>query len=61
MRSASRLVGMVETRMSMLRPAIRSEMRPSCGSRFSAMFSPAMIFTRATTELMNCRDARRAM
>ena len=55
-----RLVGMVETRTSMLLPAIFSEMRPSCGRRFSAMFSAAMIFTRAMIELMNCLLARLA-
>jgi hypothetical protein len=44
----------------MLRPAIFSEMRPSCGRRFSAMLSPAMILMRAITELMNWRLARRA-
>ncbi len=41
-------VGMVETRTSTTLPAIFLVMRPSCGRRFSAMFSPASIFTRAT-------------
>ena len=60
MRSKPRLVGMVLTRMSMLLPAIFSVMRPSCGRRFSAMLSAAMIFTRAMIELMNCLVARLA-
>ncbi len=37
---------MIETRTSMSLPAILVRMRPSCGRRFSAMLSPAMIFTR---------------
>ena len=41
-------VGITETRMSMSLPAILVRMRPSCGKRFSAMFSSAMIFTRET-------------
>ena len=60
MRSKPRLVGMVLTRTSMLLPAIFSEMRPSCGRRFSAMLSPAMILMRAMIELMNCLLARLA-
>ena len=51
-------VGTVATRMSMSLPAILRRMRPSCGRRFSAMFRPAMIFTREMIEGMNC--ARRA-
>ena len=43
-------VGMVDTRMSMSRPASLILMRPSWGSRFSAMFSCAMIFTRLKIE-----------
>ena len=39
-------IGTVETRMSTSLPARRMRMRPSCGRRFSAIFSPAMIFTR---------------
>ena len=38
--------GSVETRTSIARPPMRSEMRPSCGSRLSAMSSSAMIFRR---------------
>ena len=41
-------VGMVETRISTLRSATLISIRPSWGSRFSAMFSFAMIFTRDT-------------
>ena len=40
--------GMVETRMSMSFAPILNPMRPSCGRRFSAMFSPLMILMRAT-------------
>jgi hypothetical protein len=57
-RSKPRLVGTVETRMSTLLPAIFSVMRPSCGRRFSAMLSDAMIFTRAMIGAMNCLLAR---
>src|SRR3989475_786707 len=39
--------------MSMSRPASFTRMRPSCGSRFSAMFSPPMIFTREMMEFWN--------
>ena len=52
-------VGAVATRMSMSLPAILRRMRPSCGSRFSAMLSPAMIFTRAMIDGMNF--SRRAL
>ena len=41
--------GIVETRTSTARPAMRSEMRPSCGRRFSAMSSFAMTLMRDTT------------
>ncbi len=41
--------GMVETRTSTARPATRSEMRPSCGSRFSAISSLDMTLMRDTT------------
>ena len=41
-------VGMVETRTSIARPAMRSVMRPSCGKRFSAMSSEAMTLMRET-------------
>ena len=37
----------------MSRPASLTRMRPSCGSRFSAMFSPPMIFTRELIEFWN--------
>ncbi len=50
-------VGAVATRMSMSLPAILRRMRPSCGSRFSAMLRPAMIFTRARIEARNLRGA----
>ena len=40
------IIGMTDTRMSTSRPPVRSLMRPSCGSRRSAMFSRAMIFRR---------------
>ncbi len=40
------IIGMTDTRTSISRPRTRSLMRPSCGSRFSAMFSRAMIFRR---------------
>ena len=59
-RSKPRLVGTVETRMSTLLPAILRVMRPSCGRRFSAMLSAAMIFTRAMIGAMNCLLARLA-
>jgi len=39
-------VGRQETRRSTGRPATVSAMRPSCGTRRSAMFRPARIFTR---------------
>src|SRR5216117_2953320 len=42
-------VGVIDTRMSSLRSESRRRMRPSWASRRSAMFSPAMIFTRLTT------------
>ncbi|CSA91012.1 Uncharacterised protein [Vibrio cholerae] len=41
--------GMVETRTSTARPPIRSEIRPSCGTRFSAMSSLAITLTRETS------------
>src|SRR5467141_1722569 len=43
-------VGVVERRMSMSRPASFTRMRPSCGSRFSAILRPPMIFTREMME-----------
>ena len=39
---------MVDRRMSMSRPASLMRMRPSWGSRFSAMFSCPITFTRLT-------------
>ena len=39
-------VGRHETRRSTGRPATVSAMRPSCGTRRSAMLRPARIFTR---------------
>ena len=59
MRSPAFTVGAVATRMSMSLPAILRRMRPSWGSRFSAMLSPAMIFTREMIDGMNWRAARR--
>ena len=48
-------VGKVETRTSTGRPATRNEIRPSCGSRFSAMSRWAMTFTRDTNSGPNAR------
>ena len=59
MRSPPFTVGAVATRMSMSLPAILRRMRPSWGSRFSAMLRPAMIFTRAMIDGRNCRAAWR--
>jgi hypothetical protein len=42
-------VGMVETRMSTRWPCSVTRMRPSCGSRRSAMFISAMILMREVT------------
>ena len=39
-------IGITDTRTSISRPETRSLMRPSCGRRFSAMFSRAMILRR---------------
>ena len=39
-------LGMIETRKSIVLPGSRSLKRPSCGTRFSAMSSSAMTFTR---------------
>jgi hypothetical protein len=54
--------GSVETRTSMARPPMRSEMRPSCGRRFSEMSSSAMIFRReisaACSALFGCTTSR---
>src|SRR6266496_392250 len=61
MRSPCLTVGAVATRMSMSLPAILRRMRPSWGSRFSAMFRPAMIFTREMIDGMNWRAARQFM
>ena len=44
-----RPAGIVDTRTSTGRPAMRSPMRPSCGRRFSAMSSFAMTLMRDTT------------
>jgi hypothetical protein len=55
-------LGSVETRTSIARPPMRSEMRPSCGRRFSAMSSSAMIFRReisaACSALLGCTTSR---
>ena len=40
------IIGMIDTRTSISRPWTRILMRPSCGSRFSAMLSRAMILMR---------------
>ena len=54
--------GSVDTRTSTARPPMRSEMRPSCGRRFSAMSSSAMIFRReisaACSALFGCTTSR---
>ncbi len=54
--------GSVETRTSTGRPPMRSEMRPSCGRRRSAMSSSAMIFRReisaACSALFGCTTSR---
>ena len=42
-------VGRVEKRRSMGLPCTASEMRPSCGTRRSAMSTSAMIFRREIT------------
>ena len=55
--------GMVDTRMSTSRPATRSEMRPSWGTRFSAMSSRAMTLMRETSSgasaRLGCTTSRR--
>ena len=53
------IMGMIETRMSTSRPETLSLMRPSCGKRFSAMFSRAMIFKRLTIAALKVIDFRR--
>ncbi len=54
--------GSVETRTSTARPAMRSEMRPSCGKRRSAMSSLDMTLMRETTSgataRLVCRTSR---
>ena len=42
------MVGCTAERKSTARPEMVSEMRPSCGARVSAMFMPAMTFSRTT-------------
>src|ERR1017187_2026418 len=56
--------GMVETRTSTARPAMRRLIRPSCGRRFSAMSSFAMTLMRETTSgatprCLDCSTSRR--
>ena len=55
--------GSVDTRTSTARPPMRSEMRPSCGNRFSAISSSAMIFRReisaACSALFGCTISRK--
>jgi len=48
-------VGRVDTRKSIMRPATGSWMRPSCGTRRSAMFRPEMTFRREVTGSARCR------
>ncbi len=47
--------GRVETRTSTARVPMRSEMRPSCGSLFSAMSRSAMIFSREISAACSAR------
>ena len=47
--------GRVETRTSTARPPMRSEIRPSCGRRRSAMSSSAMIFRREISAACSAR------
>ena len=47
------IIGMIDTRTSISRPWTRILMRPSCGSRFSAMLSRAMILMRLTIAIAN--------
>ena len=47
-------LGMIDTRKSIVFPGIRTLKRPSCGTRFSAMSSSAITFTREMIELWNC-------
>ena len=47
--------GSVETRTSTNLPPIRNEIRPSCGTRFSAMSSRAITLIRETTRVANVR------
>ncbi len=46
-------LGMIDTRKSMLFPPRRTLKRPSCGTRFSAMSSSAITFTREMIVLWN--------
>ena len=47
-------IGITETRTSISRPEMMILMRPSCGTRFSAMSSLARIFRRETMAAWNC-------
>ncbi len=47
--------GKVETRTSTSRPARRKEIRPSCGTRFSAISSFAITLIRETSKGANSR------
>jgi hypothetical protein len=49
------LVGSVATRTSTWRPASRSEMRPSCGRRFSAMSRLAITLMRESIAACSAR------
>ena len=48
-------LGSVLTRTSIARVPIRSEIRPSCGNRFSAMSRSAIIFRREISAACNAR------
>ena len=52
-------LGMIETRKSIVFPGRRSLKRPSCGTRFSAMSSSAMTFTREMIVLWKRRSIGR--
>ena len=50
--------GMVETRTSIARPPSSSAMRPSCGTRFSAISSRAITLIRDTSSEASLRPGR---
>ena len=53
------IIGMIDTRTSISRPCTFILMRPSCGSRFSAMLSRAMILMRLMIAACEPVDLRR--